>query len=253
MSARRAAPSHEVADGVFALPQSLVYLERIGTLIAADVHLAYEDVIGGALPLWSTASATALLELAVARTGARELVLLGDIIHGTRMSDGAARTVAASLDALRALCSVVLVAGNHEGRTRGAAILGETVEACDRDGWRLTHGDVPSTARSIVGHLHPSLRVGSGQSAPVVLAGEHLVVVPALTPYSGGLDVTSQACARAVRAFGADSAGMQVVASGDDCVFPFGILSEVRAVLGDDARSARGRRGERKVLRSDRP
>jgi metallophosphoesterase superfamily enzyme len=253
VSAQRSAPSHEVADGVFALPQSLVYLERTGTLVAADVHLAYEDVIGGALPLWSTASAVALLEHAIARTHARELVLLGDIIHGTRMSEGAARVVVAALDALRSQCAVVLVAGNHEGRTRGAAVLGDTVEACDRDGWLLTHGDVPSPVRSIVGHLHPSLRVGSAANAPVVLANERLVVVPALTPYSSGLDVMSQACARAVRAFGADSGTMQVVASGDDCVFPFGVLGEVRAMLGGGVRGEWAKRRERKVLRSDRP
>lgn len=231
MSAQRSAPSFAIADGLLVLPQSLALLERTGTLIAADAHFGYEDVIGGALPLWSTASSLAILRGAIARTSARELVLLGDVIHGSLMSDGAARTVRAALDALRDACKLVLVAGNHEGRTRGAAVLGDTVESCVRDGWLLSHGDVPSPVRSIVGHLHPSLRLGSGVSVPVALAHERLAVVPALTPYSQGLSVTSRACARALRAFGVECDALQVVASDDDRVFPFGSLGELRTML----------------------
>ncbi len=231
MSAQPSTPSFAIADGLLALPQSLVLLQRTGTLIAADAHFGYEDVIGGALPLWSTTSSLTVLQAAVARTSARELVLLGDVIHGSVMSDGAARIVRAALDALRGVCELILVAGNHEGRTRGTVVLGNTVESCVRDGWLLTHGDVPSPVRSIVGHLHPSLRLGGGSSIPVALAHERLTVVPALTPYSDGLDVMSRACARALRAFGAECDAMQVVASGDERVFPFGSLGDLRAIL----------------------
>lgn len=248
MKAQRSARTFAIADGLLVLPHSLVLLQRTGTLIAADAHFGYEDVIGGALPLWSTASSLAVLQAAIARTSARELVLLGDIIHGSAMSDGAARTVRAALDALREVCELVLVAGNHEGRTRGAAVLGDTVESCVRDGWLLAHGDVPSPTRSIVGHLHPSLRLGSGSSIPVALAHERLAVVPALTPYSEGLDVTSRACARALRAFGAECDAMQLVASDDERVFPFGSLGEMRALLA----SARAREGPAALRRPSR-
>lgn len=237
MKAQAAAASFEIADGLLVLPQSLVFLQRTGTLIAADAHFGYEDVIGGALPLWSTATSLAVLQAAIARTGARELVLLGDVIHGSAMSDGAARVVRAALDALRDACALVLIAGNHEGRTRGAAVLGDTLESCVRDGWLLSHGDVPSPVRSIVGHLHPSLRVGADASVPVALAHEGLAIVPALTPYSRGLDVLSAACARAVRAFGTDCNAMHAVASSDERVFPFGSVGELRALLA----SARAR------------
>jgi metallophosphoesterase superfamily enzyme len=252
VSAAAATQSFEVASGVWVLPQSLVWIERTRTLVAADAHFAYEEVIGGALPLWSTGTSTATLSLAIARTNAAEVVLLGDVIHGSPMSEGAQRIVRDALATLREACPVVVVAGNHEGRTRGTAVLGETVESCERDGWTLCHGDRPYPGKAIVGHLHPSLHVGGGESMPAALGSSRLVVVPALTPYSAGLNAFSPACASAVRAFGADAASMQVVASGEDRVYPFGELGELQALLRGGARLPPNARG-RKVLRRDQP
>lgn len=232
MRAPQAASSdHRLFPGVRALGGGLLWLERARALVAADAHLAYEDVIGGALPLWSTASSLHGLLLAIARMQARELILLGDIIHGSRMSDGAAAAIARTLEMLRAECTVTLVAGNHEGRSRGFAVLGETEEAVERDGWILLHGDEPVSApRRIVGHLHPSLPLGNGANVPAFLAAPHLIVVPALTPYSPGLNVLSSSCTAALRAFG-DTNEFLVVAATEDRVYPFGALAALRATL----------------------
>ncbi len=229
--ARPSAVEYEIVPGAIVFPHGLLFLRGSATLIAADVHLGYEDVIGGALPLWSTAAIAQTIGDAIERTGARELVLLGDVVHSTTMSEGAARTVRAALDGLRARCTVVPVAGNHEGRSRGRALLGETCERLEREGWLLLHGDVPpfERTRCIVGHLHPSLRLGAGASVPVVLGGEHLIVAPALTPYSPGLDVRSDACARAVLAFGVRIEDLLAVACSEDRVYPFGSIGRLRA------------------------
>ncbi len=253
MSAPR--PSAErftLHHGAVALPQGLLWLESARTLVAADAHLAYEEVIGGALPLWSTAESTHALLLAARRMQARELVLLGDVIHGSRMSEGAARTVIAALDLLRAEMRVTLVAGNHEGRSRGAAVLGATEEAIERDGWMLVHGDRPVVApRTIVGHLHPSLPLGGGAHVPAFLASPRTIVVPALTPYSNGLNVLSREAVAALRTLEAEPNALHVVASTPDRVFPFGALGALRATLraGTGARPQRYRR----ALRPDRP
>lgn len=231
MRAQAAVTQYALAEGLVALPGGLLWIKRTATIVAADAHLAYEDVIGGALPLWSTAESTRALLVAVRRMRARELVLLGDIIHGSRMSDGAASVVGHALALLRAQCRVTLVAGNHEGRTRGAAVLGETEEAVERDGWILLHGDEPVNGpRCIVGHLHPSLPLGGGAHVPAFLASDRLVVVPALTPYSSGLNVLSHECTIALRAFGETSAFV-VVASTEERVYPFGALGELRGML----------------------
>jgi metallophosphoesterase superfamily enzyme len=240
-------------------------------LVAADAHLAYEDVIGGALPTWSTGEAIATLRSAAHEFGALEVLFLGDVIHGSRMSDGAALEVQSGLNELRAFAMVTLVAGNHEGRSRGADVLGETVEYAERDGWLLLHGDRPpchpesqchgepveprpslSRARTIIGHLHPSVR-SNGTSAPAFLSGEKLIVVPALTPYSEGLDVCSEDCFEALLPFGLTSRrDLNVTAATADLVYPLGSLSALRRELHrpQAASAAPSRRGyRRKFLR----
>ena len=247
-----AAPTYEIAPGAFALPSGLLWLAHTRTLLAADAHFAYEDVIGGALPLWSTAEAAATLAIAAQRLDALEIVLLGDVIHGSFMSEGAARTVAQTLETLRERTRVTLIAGNHEGRTRGVAVLGNTVERLERDGWMLMHGDRAPVAgtRTIIGHLHPSLHMGGGATVPAFLAGRDIIVVPALTPYSPGLDVCSDACIAALAPWNVARKDLHVVASTAERVFPFGTLSALRGALRKpyDPRASRYRR---KFLRPD--
>lgn len=229
---RQAAAVIELVPGVSAAAPGLLWLHRSRVIVAADVHLGYEDVIGGALPTWSIPEIVRTISAAVQSLGAQEIVLLGDVIHGSRMSEGAARAVRQGLERLRGMARLTLVAGNHEGRNRGVPLLGETVESVQRDGWMLLHGDKPGYSRSIIGHLHPSLPLGGGESAPAFLASQNLIVVPALTPYSAGLNVLSDACLRAIRTFGvASRQDVHVAAVTGDRVFPFGQLSQLRAIL----------------------
>lgn len=232
MNAARAAARYELQPGVFALPHGLLWMERCSVLAVADAHFGYEDAIGAALPLWSTRESVAAISRAAAQVAAREIVFLGDVVHSTRLSDGAARVVRDALETLRSHCAVTIVAGNHEGRSRGAALLGETHESVERDGWLLVHGDRPALAyRAIAGHLHPSLPLGGGATAPAFVASQRLIVVPALTPYSPGLNVLSNEASNAMRALDPESARRTVVASLDDRVFPFGYLDELRRLL----------------------
>ena len=71
--------------------------------------------------------------------------------------------------------------------------------------------------------------MGGDASVPVLLGGERLIVAPALTPYSPGLDVRSENCARAVLAFGTRIDGMIAVACGEDRVYPFGSVGSLKA------------------------
>jgi len=226
---------HPLAPGVLALASGCAFLTQSRVLLCADAHFGYEDVMGGgaALPLWSTAEVATTIAVAAQRMGAREIVFLGDAIHGSNMSEGAMRVVAAALDGLRAHATLTFVAGNHEGRSRGAAILGATVEACERDGWTLVHGDKAARvgARGIIGHLHPSLHMGGGTSAPAFLGSSRVIVVPALTPYSTGLDVLSDDCIAALESWDVQRRDLHVVAATNDRVYPFGTLSTLRGAL----------------------
>jgi metallophosphoesterase superfamily enzyme len=229
----RAAERAELARGVVALAPGLGWLPATRTLVAADAHLAYEDVVGGALPLWSTTEILAMLALMAARTQAREIVFLGDIVHGARMSDGAVEAVRDGLAMLRERVDLTLVAGNHEGRSRAFAVLGKTVEFCERDGWLLVHGDRPAALGrpAIIGHLHPSLRLGGGSSVPAFVASGALVVLPALTPYSPGLCVLSSEFTAAIGLWSVRRCDVHVVAVTAERVFPFGSLTSLHAQL----------------------
>lgn len=248
----------ELTRGVSALAPGVLWLHSAQAVVAADVHLAYEDVIGGALPTWSTTELVSTLLVAARSLHAQELILLGDVIHGSRMSEGAARAVQAGLSALRDAVRLTIVAGNHEGRTRGAAVLGETCEFVERDGWMLLHGDKPPSGALlnaangwVIGHLHPCLAMGGGASAPVFLASERAIVLPALTPYSAGLDACSAACLDALRGFNVSSrSDLRVVAVTDELCYPFGGLCELRNALQRPSAPSRNR-FRRRVLRAD--
>jgi len=232
IAAQPSAERFELQPGVVALPHGLLWLARSRALVAADAHFGYEELIGGALPLWSTREIVRILSDAIAANGARELIFLGDVIHGSRMSDGAARAVDAALATLRGVVRVTIVAGNHEGPSRGAAILGDTEDAVERNGWVLAHGDEPiAAARCIIGHLHPSIALAGRETAPAFLASSRLIVVPALTPYSSGLNVLSAACTQALRQFSATTTAFQVVVAGPNRVYPFGSLAALRTAL----------------------
>jgi uncharacterized protein len=250
-----ASDAHLLADGVVALPGGFALLTSSRVLVCADAHLGYEDVMGGgsALPLWSTDETVAAIALVAQRQRVREIVFLGDAIHGAAMSAAAIHTVQSALATLRALASVTIIAGNHEGRTRGTAILGATVEYCERDGWTLMHGDRPAhgALRAIIGHLHPSLRLDGSASIPAFLGSRSLVVVPALTPYSSGLDVTSDDCIEALAPWHVERRHLHVVAATGERVYPFGTLSTLRGALAL-ARPDPSSRKRRPVLRPDR-
>ena len=209
MKAAPAAASCALADGVVALAPGVAWLPASRAIVAADAHLAYEDVIGAALPLWSTAEIVATLSAVARSAGAREIIFLGDIVHGPRMSEGAMRAVRAALDRLREEAAV---------------------EFAERDGRLLVHGDGPAELGrpTIIGHLHPSLRLGGAATAPAFVGCQALVVLPALNPYSPGLDVASDTFAAAIGLWNVRREDVQVVACAGELLYPFGSLSRLR-------------------------
>ena len=74
------------------LPGRALWLPREAALIIADWHLGKGDIFrraGIAVPSGSTVADFARLDALLARTGARQLVILGDLLHGRVSSDAA--------------------------------------------------------------------------------------------------------------------------------------------------------------------
>jgi len=76
--------------------------------------------------------------------------------------------------------------------------------------------------------------------------------VPALTPYSSGLDVLSDDCIAALAPWNVVRRDLHVVAATNERVFPFGTLSALRSALRAPVRKPIGNRRFRRTLRPDR-
>jgi DNA ligase-associated metallophosphoesterase len=134
-----------------------------GVLMLADLHLGKAECFqshGIALPSdGDLASLNALLELAH-RLQPRQVVVLGDLVHGRT---GLTTELRAKLRALPQLlnCPLRLIEGNHE---RGSWLEGLAPEPSTGLGplW-LSHAPEPSPGRlNLCGHLHPVAVVGRG-------------------------------------------------------------------------------------------
>src|SRR5690606_6168151 len=132
-----------------------------GRLLIADLHLGKGDILraaGIAVPSGGTVHDLARLDALLGATGARELWVLGDFLHGRRH----ARVEAAwrALLAAHPGCVASVVAGNHDralvADAAGVVHLPDNV----RDGpFRFRHFPVdaaePGQGFVLCGHVHP--------------------------------------------------------------------------------------------------
>ncbi|HYE06327.1 MAG TPA: ligase-associated DNA damage response endonuclease PdeM [Planctomycetota bacterium] len=169
---------------------------RTATLIVADVHLgkaAAFRAAGRPVPEACTQADLDRLDALIASTGARRLIVLGDLIHArTGRAPETVAAVAAWRDRRRDL-AVVLIRGNHDrhagdppGDWRVEVVDDELVE-CP---FVLRH-DPASSARGYVlaGHIHPAVRLwqtaGGGLRAPCFAFARGQALLPAFGSFTG--------------------------------------------------------------------
>lgn len=162
-----------------------------GRLLIADLHLGKGDVFraaGIALPSGGTAHDLARLDRLIDATGARELWILGDLLHGAthhaRWREGWDRWRSA-----HAGLRIAALRGNHDRHRDDAALdidaLGESVA---QDGLLLRHEPLPDPAHHVIaGHLHPTLRLpGIRRPLPGFWLRPGHTVLPAFSAFTGG-------------------------------------------------------------------
>lgn len=163
-------------------------------LIVSDIHLGKSATFrahGMALPEGDTADDLARLELAVQKTSAKEVMIVGDLFHA---SSGRSAIV------LELLCdwrkrhqdiSVKLIVGNHDVRARPPkdceiSILGD----CHDDGpFHFVHDPehIPAEGFSFCGHLHPQISLGSGHLKTACFwETSRFLVLPSFGGFTGG-------------------------------------------------------------------
>lgn len=192
-------------EEVLLLPERALYWPAGATLFAADLHLGKADVFHRAgIPAPGGITDADLLRLSAAlqRTGARRLVILGDLLHA---HGSQSPNVLAALDAWRArhpALDALLVTGNHDRHAGAppahlaiAAVEGPHAVgpfACMHEPPQDATGDHKGRPYALCGHLHPvAVLAGQGDSArlPCFHAGPGRMVLPAFGRFTGGLGV----------------------------------------------------------------
>lgn len=177
------------------LPERAMFWPRAGTLFVADAHWGKAAAFRAAALAIPESGGDDLLRLdrALARTGARRLVLLGDLLHAkTSRTPGTLDTFSTWRSAYPNL-EILLVRGNHDERAGDPPAEWRIVCAdapyLDTP-FVLQHEPIPSPrGYTLAGHLHPgAVLTGSGRQAlklPCFWFGAKVGVLPAFGTFTG--------------------------------------------------------------------
>jgi DNA ligase-associated metallophosphoesterase len=188
-------------EDVRLLPERAVFWPRACTLVVADVHwgkAATFRAAGIPIPGGTTGEDLARLDAALYRTGARRLVVLGDLFHA-RAGRIATRTLA-ELRGWRERCTrleIQLVRGNHD-RHAGDPPEDLRINCVNSPAFLppfvLRHEPRDSSeGYTLAGHLHPAVVVSGPalqrERLPCFLVRPRVTVLPAFGSFTGTASV----------------------------------------------------------------
>lgn len=170
-----------------------LYWPARGRLLIADLHLGKGDILraaGIAVPSGGTAHDLARLDALLRRSGARELWILGDFLHGRHQPqvDAAWRALLAAHPG----CTAAVIAGNHDRSLLADAVGVVRLPDDVRDGpFRFRHHPMdaprPEAGHVLCGHLHPVARLpGLPGRHPALALDGHQSALPAFSAFTGG-------------------------------------------------------------------
>jgi DNA ligase-associated metallophosphoesterase len=179
------------------LPERAVFWPSACALVVADLHwgkAAAFRAAGIPIPGGATRRDLERLDSALARTGARRLVVLGDLFHA-RAGRVATRTLAElrRWRGQREALEIQLVRGNHD-RHAGDPPADLRVNCLDAPAFLppfvLRHEPVVSDAGyTLAGHVHPGIVLaGRGlfrERLPCFVVGARMAVLPAFGSFTG--------------------------------------------------------------------
>lgn len=188
-----------LAPGILADARGALWFPHERVLTVADLHFGYA---------WAHRHSGQLMPLAphddlASRIGAlldyyqdaKELVLLGDIVHKALPVEALRKELVRFFDSTTKRVAVRLILGNHDRKLPELLAQWSIPMECHnqyRLGDRiLVHGDVPlaEPARCIImGHEHPAIALGDGIATatrcPCFLVSNSVFVLPAFTRWS---------------------------------------------------------------------
>lgn len=163
-------------------------------LILSDLHLGKADTFrrhGMALPTGGTTLDLERLSTLAASTGARELWVLGDFLHGAVEPPSWRRQWQAWRDA-HATLDIGVLTGNHDAALRDASLAVTMLGAAvDDAGLAFRHAPEKLASQHVVcGHLHPVTRLPPLPGRwPMFWLRPQQTVLPAFSLFTGGSQI----------------------------------------------------------------
>lgn len=192
----------ELRAGLGAHCSGALWVEPARALVIADAHLGHawaERRRGNLVPAADGKTAAKLAET-VAELRPDTVVFAGDAVHAATPGTGERAFIERVIRGLRAEASLVFVRGNHDRAfARDFASLGvEVVPDCRCGDLMVLHGDRLPGSRPAgdvfaLGHIHPAAVLidpaGVGHKVPLFVVATGLIVLPAFSPFAGGVEL----------------------------------------------------------------
>ena len=187
-------PIELAGEGVVLRPERALHWPRRGTLLIADPHFgkaADFRAAGIPVPEGGVSADLARLDRALAATRAERLIVLGDLLHGPASLDEATRAALSGWRSRHRALDPVLIPGNHDRGTDGAAAIEARVAESGlvEAPFVLRHRPAARPEGYVLaGHLHPAIAVrdaGSRARLPCFHFGRDVGVLPAFGGFTG--------------------------------------------------------------------
>jgi uncharacterized protein len=187
-------------ERVLLLAEHALYRPQTEALLVADPHwgkAAAFRAAGLPVPGGTTTEGLDRLTAALARSGARRLVILGDLFHARTDKSPQTLEVVRSWRERHAALPITLIRGNHD-RHAGDPPPELGIECCDPPcadaPFLYTHHPAPMDAGYVLaGHVHPSVTLrGVGRQRerlPCFHFGPRVGLLPAFGAFTGTADV----------------------------------------------------------------
>ena len=240
----------ELLDG---LP--VIFIKSISSLVIADPHLGYEGVMakkGVLIPKVNLKHICTILEKAIKATGAKTLIVDGDIKNEfSTVDEEEFNELYDFINFLKEKkISMVLIKGNHDNfveRYKEPFKLEIHRQEAYIGGYLFFHGEeLPvgvnkDTKMLVMGHEHPAIAIFNGVGKREKLRcflygkfeGKDILVLPAISYFASGTDINAvpgdELLAPIFGKLSVDK--MQAIAIGYGSTIDFGTISQLRSAL----------------------